>query len=423
MKPIARPDREIHGDGVSRLCCGDASATLARWRSAHDGVQMAYMDPPFMSGGAYQFRQRIGVEGWRNHREFVRNRIAYIDRWPGGPEQYLSMMEQAAVLTRELLREDGCLFLHVDWRAAGDLRVMLDRVFGRRAFVNEIIWAYESGGRTTTHFSRKHDTIFLYRKGKSFFFDPDAIGTARGPQRRNHMRRGVDDDGRVYYAINSADREYRYYEDEPVYPGDVWTDISHLQQKDPERTGFMTQKPEALLRRMLLATTREGDWVCDPFAGSGTTAAAAASLGRRVLTGDVSPLSVHQTRRRLAATGSGFTVELDGMPPDAGAELSVQCSPTDGGLRVMLHSFRVPGGERYATPSLLPWEDTLVDYWSAGRLLDGEYTVHSFDMRSVSHPALDGSLTIAQGPGVPAVHIVCALGGEYWFEAERETGE
>ena len=155
----------------------------------------------------------------------MRNRIAHRSV-SGGPEQY-SMMEQAVALTRELLREDGCLFLHVDWRVAGDLRAALTACWAARLRQRNYM-AYERR-RTTTHFSAS--TIrFFYTA--AIFFDPDAIGNCPRPQRRT-ICRGVDDDGRVYYAINSADREYRYYEDEPVYPGDG-TDISHL-QKDPER--------------------------------------------------------------------------------------------------------------------------------------------------------------------------------------------
>jgi hypothetical protein len=231
------------------------------------------------------------------------------------------------------------------------------------------------------------------------------------------MRRGVADDGRVYYAITTGGREYRYYEDEPVFPGDVWTDIGHLQQRDPERTGYETQKPEALLRRMVLTASREGDTVCDPFAGSGTTAAVALSAGPRVLACDRNPRAVHLTRRRMAATGAGFTVEYADLPPwaEPTAELTVERRAADGGTRVTLLSFTLPETEQWNTPSLVPRRDTLVDYWSVGRIHEGVYRVHSLEMRTPARPALEGWLQIADGPGVPAVHVTDALGGEHWF--------
>ncbi len=135
MEPIARPRLEIHRDGGSRLRCEDAAAALARWREEEAGaVQMAYMDPPFMSGGTYLQTQRIGEQGWRGHRDFIRTVKSFSDRWPGGPPAYLAMMEDVLVAARELLTGDGCLFVHADWRAAADLRFLLDRIFGRDPF-------------------------------------------------------------------------------------------------------------------------------------------------------------------------------------------------------------------------------------------------------------------------------------------------
>jgi len=420
MKPIARPDVEIHHDSGSRLCCGDAGQVLGRWRDEFgDAVQTVYMDPPFMSGGLYRHSQPIGEQGWRGHRDFIRNAGGFSDRWAGGPEEYLEFMETVIIACRELIAGDGCLFLHVDWRAVADLRIILDRIFGRDHFVNEIIWSYQSGGRTTTHFSRKHDNILLYRKGKSFFFDPRPIGVPRGPERRNHMRRGVSEDGRVYYAIKTGGKEYRYYEDEPVFPGDVWTDISHLQQRDPERTGYETQKPAALLRRILLSTTREGDLVCDPFAGSGTTAAVAMAAGRRVLTCDRNPEAIHVTRRRMAETGRGFSVDLRDMSPaQTPAALTVDREPAGNRQRICLRSFSVAGAEKWRTPSLLPREDTLVDYWSVGRIHEGNYHIYDCEMRTPDRPSLSGTLILGGGPGIPALHIVDGLGGEHWYGEE-----
>ena len=142
-------------------------------------------------------------------------------------------------------------------------------MFGAEQFLNEIIWAYESGGRSKKTFSRKHDTVLMYAKTKKYRFDITRVPLDRQSKRRNHMARGIDENGRLYSYIRSNGKEYRYYDDEPVYPGDVWTDISHLQQRDPERTGYATQKPLKLLERLLRPVTNRGTglWTCAAAAG------------------------------------------------------------------------------------------------------------------------------------------------------------
>ena len=177
-------------------------------------------------------------------------------------------------------------------------RMLLDAIFGESNFMNEIVWAYRSGGRATRCYPRKHDTILFYRKSKKVFFNIKAVGQPRGPERRNHMKRFIDEDGRIGFSIRSNGKTYTYYEDSLIYPSDVWSDIEHLQQKDRERTGFMTQKPEALLKRIIAASTEPGDLVMDLFSGSGTTAAVATKLGRQFVSVDQSPVACALLRRR-----------------------------------------------------------------------------------------------------------------------------
>ena len=208
------------------------------------------------------------------------------------------MMRAVLTACHRMLAPDGSLYLHIDYRMNPYLRLMLDEIFGQANFMNEIIWAYKSGGRSTRHFSRKHDTILFYRKSKAVYFNIHAVGVPRGPEKRNNMKRSIDELGRVYFSIRSGGKTYTYYEDTPIFPSDVWDDVEHLHQRDPERTGFGTQKPEALLRRILLASSRPGDLVCDLFSGSGTTAAVAAKLGRRFLVADASPVAMQLLRAR-----------------------------------------------------------------------------------------------------------------------------
>lgn len=255
---------------------GDAREALAHFLIKGERARVAYLDPPFLTG-----------------RDFG----AYRDE--ADRESLLQTLGETLALCREALCEDGSLYLHIDHRLSAHARLLLDRIFGEARFLNEIIWAYQSGGRSTRRYSRKHDTILLYGKGKDSFFCPSAVGTPRGQARSNHMRRGTDEQGRTFSAIRSGGKEYIYFDDELVPPGDVWTDIPHLQQRDPERTGYPTQKPLRLLERVLLASSREGDWVIDPFCGSGTTLAAALRLNRRGFGADTSPEALAAIQKRL----------------------------------------------------------------------------------------------------------------------------
>ena len=278
--------------GELHLIGGEGTVYYADLREVEDALlekyrasaRVVYLDPPFGTGGSFEFRRG-------------KRQTAYTDSMPRG--EYMALIREAAMLSRELLAADGTFFLHVDSRMSAHCRIMLDEVFGEEAFTNEIIWAYKSGGRATNSFSKKHDTILMYRMSEGSYFNIAAVGMKRGPERRNHMKRNVDDDGRVYFSIKTGGREYRYYEDDPIYPSDVWDDIEHLQQRDPERTGFITQKPAALLKRIILACSEEGDTVIDLFGGSGTTAAAAAELKRRFVSVDRGRVAAAVTRRRL----------------------------------------------------------------------------------------------------------------------------
>ena len=240
-------------------------------------VQLIYIDPPFGTGDAFCLRMKQGATDWQGV-SASQCLPAYEDTLP--LEEYLCLMRSTLVGARELLSEEGAIFLHCDWHRSAHLRLLLDEVFGARNFVNEIIWAYQTGGRSRRHFSRKHDNIFFYRKSKNLFFDAEAVATARGA-RDNHLKRHVDADGRVYRSVRTAGKVYTYYDDEPVPPSDVWDDVSHMQQRDPRRSGYDGQKPAALLERILKCASREGDLVADLMCGSGAFLSAASALGRR----------------------------------------------------------------------------------------------------------------------------------------------
>lgn len=312
---LALPITVVEGKGApSRLVLGDCLEVMRQLPAS--SVDLIYVDPPFATGRQQQGGARpAGV-------------LSYSDVWEGGLASYLPWLRLRLAEMHRLLKRSGSLFLHLDWRAVHYAKVILDDVFGESNFRNEIIWHYGSGGRAKRFFHRKHDVILWYSRSGRWRFFSDAVSVPRnqcpgcGAQREqwNHLKRHTDQDGRVYRTIKSAGKVYRYYDDEPTVPADVWLDVSHLQQKDPERLGYPSQKPEALLRRILASTTRPGDVVADFFCGSGTTLAVAQDLGRPFLGCDASPAAVEITRERLAARPEppagnprGFTLEHAGV--------------------------------------------------------------------------------------------------------------
>jgi site-specific DNA-methyltransferase (adenine-specific)/adenine-specific DNA-methyltransferase len=281
--PMPRP---VHASDGGRLFEGDNLDLLRSLVTAKpQSVDLIYIDPPFCAGA--EFKHRKALQGGFN------------DRWEGGLAGYLTMMQPRLWLMRKLLRASGSIYVHCDLRAAGALRVLLDEIFGEENLRGEIVWHYQSGGRGRLAWPHKHDTLLFYSRGEKWTFNADAVSSPRGAAKRNNMKRQQDADGRTFFSIRSGGKVYRYYEDDPVLPPDVWCDLSHLQQKDPERTGYATQKPLALLRRILLASSNPGDLIADFFCGSGTTLVAAADTGRRWLGCDSSTLACRTAAQRL----------------------------------------------------------------------------------------------------------------------------
>ncbi len=273
-----------------------------------EAIRLIYIDPPFNTGKQFYYKQPVSKKGHNGDKSLHIKHIAYDDSFKNGKIEYIAMMKQVLTVAHKLLDEQGSIYVHVDYRVSAYIRLMLDEVFGENNFLNEIIWHYKSGGRATKHFSRKHDVIFFYKKGKKNTFNPLAAAKRRGDQRKNHMKKQIDSDGRVYYSIRTSGKLYKYYDDDPVYPSDVWDDISHLQQKDPERTNYDTQKPIALLKRIIGVSTNPGDLVLDLFCGSGTTLVAAQELGRIAIGVDASQHAINVCRKRLLSKGSSVAI-------------------------------------------------------------------------------------------------------------------
>ena len=248
-----------------------------------ESFQLVYLDPPFNTGAQQQRRtlrtsrdaagDRVGFAGHR-YATTETGRMAYADAFEDYPAFLGPRLEQA----RRLLSESGTLYFHIDWREAHYCKVLLDDIFGRDCFLNEVIWAYDFGGRARDRWPAKHDTILVYVKTAGrHLFDQDQI------DRIPYLAPGL------VGAAKAARGKL---------PTDVWWHTI-VPTNGTEKTGYPNQKPEGILRRIVSASTRPGDRVLDFFAGSGTTGAVAGALGRRFVLIDRNPAAVEVMRRRL----------------------------------------------------------------------------------------------------------------------------
>ncbi|MBW6480293.1 MAG: site-specific DNA-methyltransferase [Bacteroidales bacterium] len=307
----------------NKLIWGDNKFVMSSLLEKFAGkIDLIYIDPPFATGADFRTKIKVG----ERKEEIVKGHSvieekAYRDTWGAGNDSFISMMYERISLIHELLSDKGLFCLHVDYRLTAHLRLILDEIFGPSRLVNEIIWHYQSGGRQENSFSFKHDTIWIYSKGEKWTFDIESIGIERGSEKRNNMKREIDPDGRVYFTIKSAGKIYKYYEDEKMTPPDVWTDINHLQQKDPERVDYPTQKPENLLKKIINGLTEPNSLVADVFVGSGTTCCVAEKLNRRWIGVDLGRYAIHTTRKRL------LELELSKSLTDIGKKYGKKVKP------------------------------------------------------------------------------------------------
>jgi DNA modification methylase len=248
--------------------------------------RMIYLDPPFNTGRERTARRlrtvaasdgdRIGFGGRRYRSEQLEG-SSYRDRF----DDYLGFLEPRLREARRLLDPEGTLYLHLDPREAHYVKLLCDEIFGRECFLNEIVWAYDYGAKPRRRWPAKHDTILVYvRDPEGYWFDADAV------EREPYMAPG----------LVTPEKRAR-----GKLPTDVWWHTI-VPTSGRERTGYPTQKPEGLLRRMVLASSRPGDRVADFFAGSGTLGAVAAATGRRYVLVDDNPDAVAIMERRLGAT-------------------------------------------------------------------------------------------------------------------------
>jgi site-specific DNA-methyltransferase (adenine-specific) len=259
--------------------------------------QLIYVDPPFNTGRIQQRRtlvtrrsddgDRRGFQG-RSYVTVETGRTSYGDEF----DDYLGFIGPRLEEAHRLLADDGTLYFHIDYRESHYCKILLDEIFGRECFLNEVIWAYDYGGRPKNRWPAKHDTILVYvRDRESYFFDQDAV------ERIPYMAPGL-------VTPEKAKRGKA--------PTDVWWHTI-VPTSGKEKTGYPSQKPEGILRRVVQASSAPGSWVLDFFAGSGTTGAVGRQLGRRCVLIDDNPEAVAVMQRRLGSVGVRY-LAADGEP-------------------------------------------------------------------------------------------------------------
>lgn len=341
---MSNPDSRV-------LFCRDNVEALAK--VPPKSVDLIYLDPPFFSDRVYEVI-------WGDEAE-VRS---FKDRWEGGIRHYCDWMRKRLMPLHDVLRDTGSIYLHCDPHASHYLKVVLDDIFGYANFRSNIVWHRTNAkGNATTRLPNNHDDILLYGKSKKVTWNKDAVTQpydannlddktvekysqvdARGrryqltslinpnPDRPNltYEFLGVErvwrwtrermeaayEAGLVYQpAPGRVPRYVRYLDEQPGKPlGDVWTDIPPLNSRAAEREGYPTQKPEALLSRILLASSNKGDTVLDPFCGCGTTVSVAEKLGRRWIGMDISPTAMAIIKDRMSRIMNTSDIRVEGMP-------------------------------------------------------------------------------------------------------------
>ena len=277
------------------------------------GIKLIYIDPPFDVGANFSCQIEVGSGDSYTKKPNIIEEIAYRDTWGRGIDSYISMIAERMRLIKELLADDGSLYVHCDWRASSYLRLVLDEVFGKENFINQISWCYQDiGSRASPYFKRKHDDIFLYGKTEERLFNIQKGTLAESTIKR--YEKYFDSNGQITYKSLKKTNPGVFKKLKGI-PSDLdtiwldlhngaqlvdwWSDISPIKIGFNEHTNYPTQKPEALLERIISASSNEGDLIADFFCGSGTTLSVAERLNRKWIGCDLSRFAIHTSRKRL----------------------------------------------------------------------------------------------------------------------------
>ena len=335
--------RQLKG-WTNKLIWGDNKLILSSLKNgplreeieAQGGLKLIYIDPPFDVGADFSMDIEIGDDTFTKKPNILEE-IAYRDTWGKGADSFIAMIYERLVLMRDLLAEDGSIYVHCDWRVNGYLRLVLDEIFGTENFLNQITWKRQtsSGYKGKNFLGKNHDDIFLYRcsaqtpycvemlpYSKEYIeqrfshieektgrrFKDAFLGTATTSETIARLKR----EDKIYYTQSGGMRLKIYLDEAEGVPlDDVWVDLNFINSMSAERVDYPTQKPEALLERIIEGSSNEGDLVADFFCGSGTTAAMAEKLGRKWICTDLGKFAIHTTRKRMI--GVQRQLKTDGM--------------------------------------------------------------------------------------------------------------
>jgi site-specific DNA-methyltransferase (adenine-specific) len=285
----------------NRLIYGDNLSSMVALLPEYEGrINLIYADPPFFTNK--KFSARIGRGEDSRKPDLWQIVEGYHDHWDG-LDAYLDFLYQRLAVMYRLLAPNGTLYLHLDWHADSYARILLDELFGADHLLNEIIWAYHGPSPIRRAFNRKHDTILAYVKNGDYTFNVDAV---REPYNANTVKTFNSSPRAGFGKVPDLDRG--------KVPEDWWY-FPVVARLHNERTGYPTQKPIALLERIVLASSNRGDIVADFFSGSGTTPFVASKHGRRFIACDETFRALHTTRSRLGHLSAAFSLEHDLVAP------------------------------------------------------------------------------------------------------------
>jgi len=319
-KPAAPP--RVAEVEKNRLYLGDNLAVMAGLLPELEGrIDLIYADPPFFTNRRYPARVGRGEDSRRPGEWQLAE--GYSDHW-ADMDAYLDMLYPRLTLMHRLLAPTGTLYLHLDWHANAYARLLLDEIFGSDRLLNEIVWVYHGPSPIRSAFNRKHDTILVYTKSDRYIFNVDAI---REPYNPVTVKTFASSPKAGFGKVPDLERG--------KVPEDWWY-FPVVARLHNERTGYPTQKPQAMLERILQASSNPGDLVADFFCGSGTTAAAAVQTGRRLVAADGAWRAVHTTYTRLSALDQSFSLwreattapdipvlQVDRLPELSGGKISL----------------------------------------------------------------------------------------------------
>lgn len=346
--PEARPE--------NHLILGDNLKVMSALLGEYEGrIDLIYADPPFFTNRRYPARVGRGEDS-RRPQEW-RLAEGYPDHWPD-IESYLDMLYPRLYLMYRLLAPTGTLYLHLDWHANHYARLILDEIFGPEQLLNEIIWTYHGPSPIRSAFNRKHDTILSYTKSDDYTFNVDDV---REPYNPNTVKTFQSSPKAGFGKVPNLKRG--------KVPEDWWY-FPVVARLHSERTGYPTQKPEALLERIILASSNPGELVGDFFCGSGTTPVVAARLGRKFIAADGIWRAVHTTRTRLVCQGGQpFTLQKEG-----GAEIPAVNAASDEEIQIRLATKKTQDFFHPDSHMLTLAAANLeqLDYWEADPAWDGK---------------------------------------------------